>query len=161
MPLSVFKQKFQASYSAARAEILFFWNEVITRRSDFIDGFLSDFQRIVFTEWEKSGDVELPGFNIPLIKKAWLNGYWTGISRPVVDPVKEVKAVAQRTELGHTTGEREAKAYNGSDFRENIERLKTENELRADANSSLNPATAEEDNPGNADRNDREDELDE
>ena len=73
-------------------------------------------------------------------KKAWLRCTWNGISRPVVDPAKEVKAVRERIELGHTTGEREAKAYNGSDYRENISRLTTENKLRREANKSVDPA---------------------
>ena len=39
--------------------------------------------------------------------------------------------------LGDTTGEREAKMYNGSDWRENVERLQDENSLLANANEPL------------------------
>lgn len=139
IPLSVYKQQFQGSYSAARAEILFFWMSVVVRRDDFVAGFLSVFHEVVFTEWEKSGRIRVPGFADPLTKAAWLYGSWNGISRPVVDPVKEVKAVEARQKLGHTTGEREAKAYNGSDFQENVDRLKTENPQIAEANKCLDP----------------------
>ncbi len=139
MPRSVFAEKFEASYSAARAEILFFWNEVTVRRDDFVSSFLEPLKEAVISEWVKSGVIQAPGYDVPIIKKAWLYGSWNGISRPVVDPVKEVKAVELREKLGHTTKEREAKAYNGSDYRENVKRLKTENELIADANKPLDP----------------------
>ena len=140
MPLSVFRQKFQASYSAARAEILFFWNNIFKRRDDFIAGFLNPFYESWFTEHVNNQNFTAPGFKtIPIAKRAWLYGTWNGISRPVVDPVKEVTAVEKRQRLGHTTGEREAKAYNGSDFRENTNRLTTENPLIAEANKPLDP----------------------
>ncbi len=137
MPLSVLTQKFNASYSAARAEILFFWNTVNRRRADFVSGFLSPFYEAWFTEQIKAGDIKSPGYDRPLLRRAWLHGVWTGISRPVVDPLKEVKAVETRIRLGHTTGEREAKAYNGSDYRENVERLKTENKSLAESRKPL------------------------
>lgn len=159
MPLSVFRQKFQASYSAARAEILFFWNNIFKRRDDFTAGFLNPFYEAWFTEHVNAGNFTAPGFKtIPIAKRAWLYGSWNGISRPVVDPVKEVKAVADRQKLGHTTGEREAKAYNGSDFRENVKRLANENEFVANANMPIDPklrpeAEQEGNETGNVDPN--------
>ncbi len=139
MPLSVYKQLFQGSYSSARAEILFYWNSVLVRRDD-ISGFLNEWIEVVISEWVRAGVLSAPGFDSPIMRKAWLNGTWTGISRPVVDPVKEAKAVEIRTKLGHTTGEKEAKAHNGSDYQENVERLKTENQTLAEANEPLDPS---------------------
>lgn len=139
MSLSVYRQKFQSSYSAARAEILFFWNNVLRRRDDFTAGFLNPFFEAWFTEHVNEANIKAPGYNLPIAHQAWLYGSWNGISRPVVDPLKEVNAVAKRQELGHTTREREAKAYNGSDYRENAVRLKTENAMIADANKPLDP----------------------
>ncbi|MDC7218635.1 MAG: phage portal protein [Spirochaetales bacterium] len=140
MPLSVYKQKFQSSYSAARTEILFFWNSVMVYRDDMISGFLAPYHEAVFSEWVKAGVLKCPGFGTPIISKAWLYGSWTGISRPVVDPVKEANAVEKRLKLGHTTGEREAKTHNGSDFAENINRLSFENPKLAEVNKHLDPA---------------------
>jgi len=142
MPLSVLHQKFQGSYSAARAEILFFWNNVFKRRDDIASGFLNLVYEAWFAEHVQDGNLSAPGFGRPMPRKAYTVCTWNGISRPVVDPVKEVNAVKTRLDLGHTTGEREAKAYNGSDFRENINRLKTENELRRDANIAIDPELA-------------------
>ncbi len=129
MPLSVYRLKFQASYSAARAEILFFWNAITRRRDDFVAGFLSPVYEAWLSEQIRSREIDAPGFNArKLARLAWLYGSWNGISRPVVDPVKEAKAVGMRIKMGHSTGEREAKAYNGSDFSENVRRLRIENE---------------------------------
>jgi hypothetical protein len=50
-----------------------------------------------------------------------------------------VTAVEKRQRLGHTTGEREAKGYNGSDWERNIDRLMVENPKLADANEPLDP----------------------
>ena len=138
MPLSVLRQKFEGSYSSARAEILFFWMNVQARRKDFADGFLNPIYEAVFTEWVRAGEITANGYlGSKKVRLAWLAGSWNGINRPNVDPLKEVAAIERRERLGHTTKEREAKAYNGSDYRENIERLKTENALIADVNEPL------------------------
>jgi lambda family phage portal protein len=149
IPLSVVKQKFDKSYSAARAEILFFWNTVMQDRADFTSGFLAPFHAAWFSEAARAQVIKAPGFanGTAAVRQAWLYGMWNGISRPSVDPLKEVNAIEKRLNLGHTTGEREAKAYNGSDYRENVERLATENVLLADANAPLQPAPAPQPEP--------------
>ena len=159
VPLSVYKQKFQSSYSAARTEILFFWNAVTVYRDDMISGFLSLYHEAVFSEWVKAGDLKCPGFQTTLTKRAWLYGSWNGISRPVVDPVKEVNAIEKRQKLGHTTGEKEAKAYNGSDFMENVQRLGNENTRLAEVNKCLDPAQYSE--PEETDENDNDSDQEE
>jgi capsid protein len=152
MPLSVYRQKFDSSYSAARAEILQWWQNVNRRRDDFIAGFLRPCYEAWFTESVRRGDIAAPGYlSSTRIRRAWLAGSWNGISRPNVDPLKEVNAVEKRLRLGHTTGEREAKAYNGSDYRDNVERLITENEMLAEANEPLDPELSEEPQTGRRD----------
>lgn len=136
MPLSVARQKFGSSYSAARAELLLFWNSIQVRRDNFAV-FLDEFYEAWFSEEVRSGRIVAPRFDQPVEHRAWLEGTWNGISRPNVDPLKEVNAVEKRLKLGHTTGEKEARAYNGSDYRENVERLKNENKHLAEANSFL------------------------
>jgi lambda family phage portal protein len=139
IPISVLRQKFQGSYSAARAEILFYWNAIQVERADFASSFIGLIHEAWFAEAVKSKAIEAPGFNESAIARhAWLWGTWNGIARPVVDPVKEVNAVKIRTELGHTTGSKESKAYNGSDFDENVERQKQENEKLSESRKSLN-----------------------
>jgi len=134
MPLSVLMQKFQSSYSAARAEKLFYQFNVQRRRDDFIKGFLEPAYEAWFSEHVRSGEVDAAGFMTgKKARRAWLAGTWNGMQMPSIDPVKEVAAVEKRTNLGHTTGEREARNYNGSDFRENIQRLSRENAERQEA----------------------------
>jgi lambda family phage portal protein len=155
MPLSVARQKFGSSYSAARAELLLFWNSIMVRRDNF-SVFLDEFYESWFSEEVRSGRITAPRFDQPVEHMAWLAGSWNGISRPNVDPLKEVNAVEKRLKLGHTTGEKEARAYNGSDYRENVERLRNENQLLAEANSFLDA-----DLPGNMEPDEPEDQEDE
>jgi lambda family phage portal protein len=138
--LAFYKNKHDSNYTAARAGILFTWNNVLTRRDDIISGFLNPFIEAVISEWVKDGTIKAPGFDSSkVVRKAWLYGVWNGINRPTVDPVKEAKSSEMRRLLGDTTGEREAKSYNGSDFRENLEKLKSENVLLAEVNTPLDP----------------------
>lgn len=143
MPLSVYRQKFNQSYSAARAEILFFWMSVEARRADFIQGFLLPLFEAWFSEMVAANQIKCPGFNTSMvIKRAWLNCDFVGIARPTVDPVKEFKAVEGRLKLGHTTNEKESKIHNGSDFYENISRLGSENKAKSKAIPSETPGNS-------------------
>lgn len=138
MPLSVYKQKFDSSYNASRSAILFFWNNVMVRRDDLISGFLNPFKEAVVSEWIKIGTIKAPGFmESKITRMSWLYGSWNGINRPSVDPVKDATGSKMRRQMGDETGERGAKAYNGSDWRENVEKLTAENALLATANEPL------------------------
>jgi len=140
MPVSVLRQRFQSSYSAARAELLTYWLAVDKKRAKFRDGFIRPWHEAWFSEAVRGGVIRAPGFESSrTVRRAWMAGSWNGVARPSVDPLKEVNAVEKRLELGHTTGEREAKAYNGSDYRENVNRLRTENALRAESTTSMQP----------------------
>lgn len=138
LSLAFLKNKYDSNYTAARATILFDWNNILVRRDDIINGFLYPFIEAVITEWENDGEIKAPGYDSSKkTRLAWLRGIWNGTNRPAVDPVKEATSSEKRRMLGDTTGEREAKAFNGSDWRENVSRLKDENELLADANEPL------------------------
>jgi len=139
MPRSVLLQQFNGSYSAARGEIKFFWHTVDRRRDDFIAGFLQPFFECWFTEQVKNQEIIAQEFDVTKRKYAWLAGTWHGISMPQIDPLKEVNAISKRLDLGHTTGEREAKNYNGSDIRSNLEKLQTENRMIKTAIGPLHP----------------------
>ncbi|MFW5955724.1 MAG: hypothetical protein ACOCSK_03185, partial [Rhodothermales bacterium] len=169
MPLSVFLQKFQSSYSASRAEKLFYELNTYRRRVNFQDGFLRPWHEAWFSEMVRAGEISAPGFlGGRVARHAWLNGSWDGAAIPSIDPLKEVNSIEKRIALGHTTGEREAKAYNGSDYMENVKRLEVENAARAAANAPTGGAAASgagEEQPGSVsdeerepeDRGDRED----
>ena len=121
----------------------------------------SQFLNLVFEAWlaeeVKAGRIPAPGFvgASPVIRRAWLNCSWLGASKPSIDPLKEANAARARIEDGATTREREALAYNGSDFAENAARLTIENVALAAANAPMKPAPA----PAQAAPDDTEDET--
>ena len=136
--LSFIREKFAMSYSASRAEILLQWNNIAVRRGNFARSFLYPICEAWMGEEIRAGNIIAAGFfNDRKIKMAWLKSSWVGISRPVVDPVKEIDAIQKRIEAGHTTGTKESQAYNGSDFYENVKKLATENEFLSAARASI------------------------
>jgi len=157
IPLEVLKESFNANYSASRASLILFWN-VVEKWRDIMG---SQFLNLVFEAWlaeeVKAGRIPAPGFvgASPVIRRAWLNCSWLGASKPSIDPLKEANAARARIEDGATTREREALAYNGSDFAENAARLTIENVALAAANAPMKPAPA----PAQAAPDDTEDET--
>lgn len=72
-----------------------------------------------------NGQIELPGFTDVILdatlwkeKAAWFNCVWTGISRPSVDPQKEVKASLSALDGGLTTYDIECRKISGLSFRQ-------------------------------------------
>lgn len=72
-----------------------------------------------------SGQIELPGFITCWLdssmwkeKAAWLNCVWTGLSRPSVDPLKEVEASQKALDGGLTTYDIECRKISGLSFRQ-------------------------------------------
>ena len=93
---------------------------------------------IWLSEEIKSGRISISNYSqTPLIKNAWNNSEWIGISQPSIDPLKESKAATERIAQGTTTREREAQLYNGSDYHTNVEKLKTENKKLKEAQLEL------------------------
>ena len=135
IPLGVLDMAFANNYSASRGELLLFWNRVRVHRAELA----SDFNDPVYATWlgeeVRVTRILAPGFNVPIIHAAWLNADWIGISPPAMDPLKEANAAAKRIKEGLTTRTAEARAWNGSEFSENAERLKGENEALRDANA--------------------------
>lgn len=140
VPLEVVKVKFGQSYSAMRGIMQVFWNQVFGWRYDQA----SDFDNIIYetamAEWVGAGVIEADGFETSeLLRRAWLNCEWTGITMPSMNPTDDAKAADLRIAAGLTTREREAILHNGSDYEENVARLALENEVLAAANKSMQP----------------------
>ncbi|KKM00014.1 hypothetical protein LCGC14_1808710, partial [marine sediment metagenome] len=93
------------------------------------------------------------------VRRAWLNCSWVGINKPSIDPLKEAKAATERINQCLTTRERESKAYNGSEFTENIERLKVENAEVAEAKKSLGPEIPPPGKNGDSDKDELKEEV--
>ena len=85
----------------------------------------------ILDEAVEKGYIKLPGyFENPLKRKAYLSAEWYGQAQGQIDPLKEVKASVMKIEYGLSTGAREARLLNGSDFQENIEQQTTEAKLK-------------------------------
>lgn len=139
VPLEVLEESFNANYSASRASLLLFWTKVEKWREETASQFLNHVYKAWFSEEVKSKRLHAPGYegSSPAIRAAWTNCEWLGINKPSIDPYKEANAVDVRIKGGLTTRERETLAFNGSDYRENVEKLRVENELLAEANERI------------------------
>jgi lambda family phage portal protein len=141
IPLEVLEESFNANYSASRASLILFWQRVENWRESLISQFLQPWYDTWFAEAARAGRFEAPGWNgaDPVVRAAWLNVNWIGVSMPSIDPTKDADADDKRIAQGSTTREQVAMKYNGSDYGENVERLGRENEALAAANKSMQP----------------------
>lgn len=151
IPIDVVDYAFNASYSASRAGIVFFWNTVIHWRADIN----ADLNNPTYETWLQSeiesGRLKPAEFSTPKIKAAWSNANWVGIQRPNIDPLRDAKALAMEVKEGFKTRDAAAHETNGSDFDQNAERLEKENEKLVKANKPIMEAEAEAAGANNAD----------
>jgi capsid protein len=130
--------KYDTAYTAARGAILTTWTRIEIYRDMTASQWLGFILEAWFVQEIAAGRVKAKGFgDSPLIRRAWLNCTWLGTNMPSVNPLQEVQAIKMRTELGHTTGKREAMKYNNSDFGDNTTVLKDENEDLAEARAPI------------------------
>lgn len=130
IPADLLVMSFNASYSASRAALLEAWKAFRMRREWLADDFCRPVFEIWLTEAVARGRISAPGFlTNPIVRQAYLRSEWVGPSQGQLDPVKEVQASTLAIAAGLSTGEAEATKLNGSDFRSNVDRLATENEL--------------------------------
>ena len=135
--------KFNTAYTAARAAMLQTWVKIEMWRDTIDSQSIGLEYQQWLTEEVAARRVKCPGFGeTPLLTQAWLNHTLLGSSMPSIDPMKEANAVQLRLKMGHTTGEREAMRYNGTDFTENAARQKVENVELAEARAPLDKKEA-------------------
>ena len=139
VPDECVEMSFNQNYSASRATIILFWNGVEIHRVNIGADTLNPLLEAWMGGEIESNRIKASGWKTAVIRRAWLNCSWVGINKPSIDPLKEAKAATERIGQCLTTRERESKAYNGSEFTENIERLKVENAEVAEAKKSLGP----------------------
>jgi lambda family phage portal protein len=127
IPKEVLIKKYESNYTAARGALLDFWRTVRVRRTAFNNSFNQPIYEQWLSEAVAIGRVEAPGFfDDPAIRQAWCGCLWMGASMGHVDPLKEVKAAAERINLNISTQEQEASEYNGNDWNANIRQRKKE-----------------------------------
>lgn len=122
-------KEFNSSYSAARAALLEFWKVVKMRREWFISDFMRPIYEIFVYEAVARGRISAPGFfTNPIIRQAWLGADFIGPSQGTLDPIKEITAEKLACDCGFSTHAESAIRLNGSEFKKNIESLKSENQ---------------------------------
>lgn len=137
MAMSIADYQFEASYSAARGELLVFWTRVMTLRFDH----MTDYESVIYQMWlwgeVDRGKIKLTGWEEEEIRDAWSNAHWSGPQRPDIDPLRSFKAAEGEVKEGFKTNQQTTAERGGGDFDENIERLKIENEKKADVNEPI------------------------
>ena len=126
MPIEVLLMRFNQNYSASRATLILFWRKIIIDREDMAADFLNPNYEMWLSEEIGKGSIQAMGWSDPVLRAAWLNCSWIGMPLPDIDPSKTAKAAETRTALGHITGKRGAREYNGSDFDTNAVTIEKE-----------------------------------
>jgi len=122
------------SYSAARGELLVFWNRIMTLRFDHGN----DYESVIYQSWlwgeNARGKLDLVGFDDFETRQAWSNALWIGPSKPDIDPKRSVDAHVIEDEKGYKTSTHITAERGGGDWSENIDRKRVENSTRAEVN---------------------------
>jgi capsid protein len=126
MPIEVLLMRFNQNYSASRATLILFWRKVVIDREEMAADYLNPHYEMWLSEEIAAGRIQAPGWSDPVLRAAWLNCAWVGMPLPDIDPSKTAKAAEIRTALGHQTGKRGAREFNGSDFDVNAATIESE-----------------------------------
>lgn len=136
---SVVNISFNSNYSAHRGELLLTWNKVeMEREQENTDLNIPIFRQFL-QEMVRMGKLEeLSNFNAsPTVRAAWCKCDHIGFPKLDIDPTKTVQAAAARVKEGFSTRDREAAGINGSEFHDNVKKLKYENEKLYEANKYM------------------------
>lgn len=140
IPKDLLMKSFNASYSASRGALLEAWKSFKMYRTWFANDFCKPVYELWMSEAVAKGRVSAPGFfTDPAVREAWLKVQWVGPSQGQLDPKKEVEAEILAISNGFTTREDAALRLNGSDFNDNMEQLRREQDLI----DELEPGTPE------------------
>lgn len=126
MPIEVLLMRFGQNYSASKATMGFYQQIVDIERNEMGADFLTPKFSMWLSEMVALGGIQVPGFSDPMIRAAWTNAKWYGSPLPDIDPVKTALARRHNIRMGLTTGEREARNNNGSNFDSNKQKIKQE-----------------------------------
>ncbi len=117
VPFELLNKHFRASYSASRASLLEAWKFFRPERVWFASSFCTPFYELVITEAVARGVLSAPGFlDNPSMRRAYLRAAWIGPVPGQLNPIDEVKAAAQRIEIGVSSIAREALELSGADW---------------------------------------------
>jgi capsid protein len=126
IPLEVVLMRFNANYSASRGTLILFWRTVMMWRDEWAADCGNPTVEMWAAEEIAAGRIQAPGFSDPVLRAAWLRCNWRGSPIPDIDPSRTAKARRENLSMGLSTGERESRNLNGSDFESNKAQLEHE-----------------------------------
>ena len=104
------------------------------RRKWLVDAFCQPVYESWLAEAVAIGRIKAPGFwDDPSLRDAWCKAQWLGPVQGQLDPTKEVKADILAVSQGFKTRDQVTREYGGGDWHDNMEALKEENKMLADA----------------------------
>ena len=137
LPYDVLVKEFNSSYSSSRGALMEAWDSFKMKRTWFIDDFCQPVYEIWLAEAVALRRVNAPGFfDDPLLREAWSGARWIGPVQGQLDPKKEAQAAILLINRGLKTHEQVTREIGGGDWEENVELLKRENQLLAEAGYS-------------------------
>lgn len=104
---------YDSSYSAARAAMLQAWRFYSQRRWWLVSDFCQPTRALVIDEAVARGMINLPGYNDPAKRRAYLNALWIGPARGAIDELKEANAAGKRIDIGVSNEAMESAAMSG------------------------------------------------
>lgn len=117
IPFELLIKHFTSSYTAARASIQEAWRFFRCRREWLVTSFCQPVYETWLAEAIAIGRIQAPGFfQDEAIRKAYTGTLWLGDGPISLDPLKEAKAVRERTDIGLTTLSEETAGYDGGDW---------------------------------------------
>jgi lambda family phage portal protein len=137
VPYSIVMKKFEASYSASRAELEEFYQRTVqVERQQHIDQVDQPIYESFIGELilNKTLKMKMPNryFRDFNFRKALSRCIWTGIGQGSIDPLKDVQAAMLRVQLGISTVQREAMLMNGTDWEDNAAQIAKEQKVFTD-----------------------------
>ncbi|MGR9045631.1 MAG: phage portal protein [Gammaproteobacteria bacterium] len=120
IPFEILIKHFTASYSAARAALLSFWQYVLSERKMLEDIVLKPILEVWMFEAVAKGRIYAPGFfNDQAIRAAYLGCKFIGPSKGQINESVEVKAAKEKVDAGFSTLADETAALTGGDWETN------------------------------------------
>lgn len=125
VPYSVVMKRFEASYSASRAELEEFYERTVkVERQLHIDQVDQPIYEAFLGELVLNKILKFKKFFTDYkIRKGLSRCLWTGAGQGSIDPLKDIQAAMLRVQLGVSTVEREAMLLNGTDWEDNVTQL--------------------------------------
>lgn len=129
IPFELLIIHFTASYSASKGAIEVAWAFIRGRRAFLRRRYCQPAYDAVIAEAIALGRLEAPGFEDPLLRRAWLGTDWTGPSRIALEPKREAEADKINQDEGWKTRSEITSEKTGGDFERKIRIRRREKRL--------------------------------